>query len=427
MNNRGKALSHLELLKNRLIYLSTKLTDADNYDRGSLRSAINESWKTAYHYLGKGRSSFPDDFYLEIQALCYFSGKLPQAVVERKLINHRRYGEEGGDYLLEEVFTARRIQADSGDRLTSRDIKSYAMDMKKTIEVFYKVSHPGESSMSGEEKVWLERIRRLEFYDASALLVVAYKQRHSASSRIALLEQVEAMLFFRGIDPHFFAGKSIHPKRLAVELASKKKTISDIIDIIASACDDFRGSGELLSGLRQIGKVRNYYSWSSTRYFLFEYEQFLLSQTKSGRSKLDWDEFSLEDWDTDYVTLEHVYPQKASVPEWKEDFNVHSVGQRNSLKNSIGNLTPLSRRRNSALGNKSFRFKKGADGNKTGYAYGCYSEIEISQEERWTPLSILNRGLRLMDFMEVRWKLKLGSPTDKAKLLGIDFLLKVKM
>lgn len=50
MNNRGKKLSNLELLKNRLIYLSTKFEDEDKF---SLRRKINECWKKIYEYLGK--------------------------------------------------------------------------------------------------------------------------------------------------------------------------------------------------------------------------------------------------------------------------------------------------------------------------------------------------------------------------------------
>ena len=41
MNNRGKPLSYLELLKNRLIYLSLKF-DAPDYERNKLRRAIND-------------------------------------------------------------------------------------------------------------------------------------------------------------------------------------------------------------------------------------------------------------------------------------------------------------------------------------------------------------------------------------------------
>jgi uncharacterized protein with ParB-like and HNH nuclease domain len=60
MNNRGKLLSYLELLKNRLIYLSTKF-DVDDCDKEKLRRSINETWKSMYHYLGKNKSKPLDD------------------------------------------------------------------------------------------------------------------------------------------------------------------------------------------------------------------------------------------------------------------------------------------------------------------------------------------------------------------------------
>ncbi len=60
MNNRGKQLSKLELLKNRLIYLSTLLKD-DEDDKRKLRKDINEAWKTVYKYLGKNEKKLLDD------------------------------------------------------------------------------------------------------------------------------------------------------------------------------------------------------------------------------------------------------------------------------------------------------------------------------------------------------------------------------
>ncbi|WP_243767733.1 DUF262 domain-containing protein [Paenibacillus agricola] len=47
MNNRGKKLTNLELLKNRLIYLTTLFEDhqLDNTDKEQLRKNINDSWK----------------------------------------------------------------------------------------------------------------------------------------------------------------------------------------------------------------------------------------------------------------------------------------------------------------------------------------------------------------------------------------------
>ena len=53
-------MSHLELLKNRLIYLST-LLDEDDETKGRLRTDINETWKTIYEYLGKNKDNPLDD------------------------------------------------------------------------------------------------------------------------------------------------------------------------------------------------------------------------------------------------------------------------------------------------------------------------------------------------------------------------------
>ena len=50
MNNCGRPLTKLELLKNRLIFLTTILKDET---RSNLRKDINECWKTIYEYLGE--------------------------------------------------------------------------------------------------------------------------------------------------------------------------------------------------------------------------------------------------------------------------------------------------------------------------------------------------------------------------------------
>jgi len=64
MNNRGKQLSKLELLKNRLIYLST-LAPVGMDQQLSLRRNINDVWKSVYRYLGmEVNSPLPDDDFL---------------------------------------------------------------------------------------------------------------------------------------------------------------------------------------------------------------------------------------------------------------------------------------------------------------------------------------------------------------------------
>lgn len=55
MNNRGKKLTNLELLKNRLIYLTTLYSDEkfDELDKSHLRKQINDAWKEVYYQLGR--------------------------------------------------------------------------------------------------------------------------------------------------------------------------------------------------------------------------------------------------------------------------------------------------------------------------------------------------------------------------------------
>jgi Protein of unknown function (DUF1524) len=155
---------------------------------------------------------------------------------------------------------------------------------------------------------------------------------------------------------------------------------------------------------------------------MFEYEQELLAKSRTNREKLIWDEFIREDFETDYRTVEHIYPQKVVDDCWKKPFARYLVKERNILKNSIGNLVPLSKPKNSSLQNKCFVEKKGSASNKVGYAYGCYSEIEVSQAVDWTPKEILTRGIRLLEFMERRWGFHLGTKQDKIKALGLQFV-----
>lgn len=40
----------------------------------------------------------------------------------------------------------------------------------------------------------------------------------------------------------------------------------------------------------------------------------------------------------------------------------------------------------------------------------------------WTPESVLERGLAILDFLETRWVISLGPRVDKIKFLNLEFL-----
>ncbi|MDZ7841505.1 MAG: DUF262 domain-containing protein [Gammaproteobacteria bacterium] len=99
MNNRGKTLSDLELLKNRLIYLTTLYTDVEQPDaeRKDLRDQINDAWKEVYFQLGRNKSKpLNDNDFLRAHWMMYFKYS-------------RQTGRDYIKFLLEEQFTSQRV------------------------------------------------------------------------------------------------------------------------------------------------------------------------------------------------------------------------------------------------------------------------------------------------------------------------------
>lgn len=75
MNNRGKKLTNLELLKNRLIYLTTLFEEGqlDSRDKEQLRKNINDAWKEVYYQLGRNQNApLSDDEFLRAHWITYF-------------------------------------------------------------------------------------------------------------------------------------------------------------------------------------------------------------------------------------------------------------------------------------------------------------------------------------------------------------------
>ena len=69
MNYRGKNLTKLELLKNRLFYLATLFDQR----KKELQELIKNTWKTIYEYLDKnGNDPLDDDTFLRNHWIMYF-------------------------------------------------------------------------------------------------------------------------------------------------------------------------------------------------------------------------------------------------------------------------------------------------------------------------------------------------------------------
>lgn len=81
MNNRGKPLSALEILKNRLIYLVANVPEAHPGDGKMLRKQINDAWAVIYHNLGRNENRpLNDDQFLETHLTNFYHKKVSEDV-----------------------------------------------------------------------------------------------------------------------------------------------------------------------------------------------------------------------------------------------------------------------------------------------------------------------------------------------------------
>lgn len=425
MNNRGKPLSKLELLKNRLIYLTTVLPDAKN-ESGILRKYINDVWKTAYEYLGKNKDDILDeDEFLRNHWIMYFG--------------YNKANEPYSDFLFNKHFIVKNIRNIAFDDechldnpieqrkwIGQREIDDYISSISTSIKMWFYLSNPSYSSLDSEIKEYLQKLNRLGFGALKPLVMCAmakYSEGEIEKEKMLdLLKLAERFIFLvfkvtgrqaSTEKPNFY--------KLPHQLYSGEKTIDDVINHFRwlTSPDNIWNGYDLKKFYNNLEdlfkKGKGYYGWGELRYFLYEYELELEKCSKELHSKIVWEDVQKKD------TIEHIYPQ-TPTEDWKTGFEQFDTEKRNSLLNSPGNLLLLSRSKNSEQQNFSFDYKKkhtNRKGNEVGYFIGSYSEIMVSQYENWTADTILERGMKMLEFMEIRWNLKIE---NKKELLFLNFM-----
>lgn len=425
MNNRGKPLSHLELLKNRLIYLSTKF-NVDKTESEQLRRSINESWKTIYHYLGKiNKNEFTDDTYLKTHFIFHYGPSILES--DENISRHIEYIDAYyADYLLDEKFSPKRINpVEERDRLTIEELHEYSKSIKTLVKTYYETAHPELSrTLNTKEKELITKINRIDKYDLFVTCATALTSFKKGPEREKLIKNLERLGFMTTLNGYYF--NSIAYIESCIRVLSKKVNVDRLNEFFEQFCNNFSTSSELREKIKNIGKdsSSSYYGWRALRYFMYEYEQELRTLSKTSRELLEWQDIEQHEfYSKDYKSIEHIYPQRPKDKYWLEQFEKYTIKERNRIRNSLGNLLPASQPKNSSLGNKSFLDKKGSEQNQTGYRYGCLSEIQVSMSEDWGAKEILRRGIYLLNFMERRWDLQLGTDKNKCEILGLEFII----
>lgn len=433
MNNRGKPLSTLELLKNRLIYLATNIPEAEPGDGKMLRKQINDSWAVVYHNLGRNENrQLNDDEFLRTHLASYYHAQISKDIPadDDQLHKFMRRSfevlDDPADFLLRTHFTRRRIFVNDNEnaRLQASDIHNYANGLRSSAETYFKLSTPETSGYTELEKQNLERIGRLRGHGASPVLLAVYLREKNPKQRAQLLETYERYLFCSfirgGYHPRF--SRINLPTDVIKYIKAGNKT-EELIKLYNNHVEQLFKEDSVSNALHDWTKNgAGYYGWRSIRYFLYEYENYLQELSKTERVKIDWSELCAEEYGSDYVSVEHIYPQRPRSIYWTERFSTYSSTQRRLLRNSLGNLLALSKPKNASLSNKPFPEKVGSEGSTLGYRYGSYSENEVSAAQDWTASEICERGIKMLAFMERRWKIVIGDRKQKLRALGLGFL-----
>ena len=442
MNNRGKRLSNLELLKNRLIYLTT-LFNNDNDVKSATRTKINDTWKTVYGCLGKNKEKpLNDDEFLQAHWIIYFGYSrskkdnysdflLKQYFTQKRILEKISSNENKVDNnivpseeFVNEVVDEENVVVEKSikEKLTIGDIGNYIDSMKNLVPYWYDLNFPEQSSFSDEIKVWLNRINRLGFvYFRPLTAVVLSKNNITENDKVKYLIAVERFIFmhFR-LSGYFSTYRNSFFYNLAHMLYKGEKDINYVLQELNNI--DYLNKDKVLNVNSVLGSIerlfknyKGYYSWSTIRYFLYEYETYLMNNNNTTQKIYPNDFFKADE--KDKVSIEHIYPQTPTDEYWLSRFDKYSDKEKNNLTGSLGNLLPLSLRINIHLQNNSFDIKKSER-----YYKGSNSEIEVSKYDEWTAESILSQGIKMLDFMAKRWDFKYNDEYDKIRLLGLDFM-----
>lgn len=457
MNNRGKKLSDLELLKNRLIYLTTLYNDdeLDAASRKNLRDTINEAWKEVYHQLGRNKSRpLNDDDFLRAHWTMYFkysrkTGRdyirflldeqfTPQNVhkkIEREVVletaEEQRSETDIEDFDDADIDVPEETKVVSSAQLHPTEIRDFVNSLKASSVHWFNSFYPHLSeNISENERLWIDRLNRVGMVYFRPLIMAILKNEPSEIARIHSFQRIERFIFilFRTTSSRanyrssefYNAARSLDRREIALNEISKKLDagISYIFNDDGTLRKD-----EFYNILhKKFGNRSGYYGWAGLRYFLYEYEISLLSESR--QKKVDWSD--LLKTEKDKISIEHIYPQ-TETSEWAKAFAEVSMENRRYYNATLGNLLLLSSSINSSLQNDGFTEKKNAKYNvakekiRNGYSDGSHSEIEVSQQSVWGPKQIYERGVNLLSFMEKRWDFKFKNDEQKRSILFLDF------
>ncbi|MBB5866480.1 DUF262 domain-containing protein [Xanthomonas sp. 3058] len=441
INNRGRPLSTLEKLKNRLIYLAS--LDQDVARGKQAASEVHRCWKGIYQSLGAGKQLLQDDAFLSAHSTGWFR-------VERVY-----------DWLNVQLFDK---EFSTRQAVDSAGIVAYVQSLDQAAACWHLLHAPERLPATVAAHIhrlnqtaegatpplllWaLVRIAR----EYPAFLLDPGKDTGWAAAFAALVSEAERFgaLVLQAADRPAHTGKSdlnrsayamanddpsvltrnalLVPASNAVgalEIATQHlhSLISNVRgedeegeEILTHPQFDWQGyfsaEGVLASVNDRFAKKggTGFYGWSFGKLVVMAWEERLRGY-RGKQDKKPWERFHWTD------SVEHIYPQ-TSNEYWEQSIITKGRNGDKSaaaIAGSLGNLLLLSGPLNSVNSNHAYQTVGDTQGKRSRYASGSYSEIQISELcERWTVVEIAARGIAMLQNAQRRWGFELLPPDAK--------------
>ncbi|GAA8669156.1 hypothetical protein KYTH92_15640 [Helicobacter pylori] len=399
INNRGKDLSTLELLKNRLHFVAHKICDGKKLEK--LQQEINDTYTLIYHDLKQFKDDHLEGFLKHFVAYYYGEkGDFKKRLLEMEFNAHKRYTDNTNfddEYeRIDDLLFYLSYSSKVWHFLHTLDEKSIALifDNNKKLEM----------EITPKMRGLLEKMCRLNALNDNAFLPLllslltiqlvgksANEQPYTTQELESLLEYLERFGFL----VYGVAGKNT-AKNEWIELAFKafkayrdgdeNIAIEDLPTLEKSFFNKTNNSTlELLEETIHSKKnTEKWYKWGKAlNYLLYEYELCHNPETTLN-------------FDSSIESIEHILPQKPDQG--------YSAEEKNWAKNphivhALGNLLLIPKNANSSLSNKPFEEKRKQ------YLKGSYSEKEVAKNASFGVAQIKERSEKLLDFLIAHYRI----------------------
>ncbi|MCQ2715932.1 DUF262 domain-containing HNH endonuclease family protein [Helicobacter pylori] len=393
INNRGKDLSTLELLKNRLHFVAHKICDEEDLE--NLQNEINDTYTRIYHDLRFFKDDHLESFLKHFVAYYYGeNSKFKERLLDTAFDAHKKYHSSYDEY---------------------EKINDLLLYLSYSSKVWYFLHTLDDEELRIEitPKMHdlLDKMRRLNALSDNAflplllsLLTIQLAVR-SGSERHYTAQELEGLLEYLerfGFLVYGVAGKNT-AKNEWIGLAFKaiqacrfwgdKITIEDLPTLEKSFFNRQGNSGlELLEeNIHSKKNTEKWYKWGKAlNYLLYEYELYHNPETTLN-------------FDSSLESIEHILPQK---PDQGYSAKEKSWAKNPHIVHALGNLLLIPKNANSSLSNKPF------DEKRKQYLKGSYSEKEVAKNASFGITEIQQRSEKLLDFLIARYRI--------AELVGED-------